>query len=88
MKSSDRSVFMSTIKSMYGDIDVISRPQVVAVAKKLGTKLPAWLTNDPSIRILRGMYSLKGAAPVTVATTIAVNTYAKLAGTVMVLFSL
>jgi MoxR-like ATPase len=67
MKSSDRSVFMSTIKSMYGDIDVISRPQVVAVAKKLGTKLPAWLTNDPSIRILRGMYSLKGAAPVTVA---------------------
>ena len=67
MKSSDRSVFMSAIKSMYGDIDVISRPQVVAVAEKLGTKLPAWLTNDTSIRVGRGMYSLKGAAPVTVA---------------------
>jgi MoxR-like ATPase len=58
---------MSAIKSMYGDIDVISRPQVVAVAEKLGTKLPAWLTNDTSIRVGRGMYSLKGAAPVVVA---------------------
>lgn len=67
MKSSDRSVFMSAIKSMYGDIDVISRSQVVAVAEKLGTKLPAWLTNDTSIRVGRGMYSLKGAAPVTIA---------------------
>lgn len=67
MKSSDRSVFMSAIKSMYGDIDVISRPQVVAVAEKLGTKLPAWLTNDTSIRVGRGMYSLKGAAPVAFA---------------------
>ena len=67
MKSSDRSVFMSAIKSMYGDIDVISRSQVVAVAEKLGTKLPAWLTNDTSIRVGRGMYSLKGAVPVTIA---------------------
>jgi len=67
MSNSDRSTFMSAIKSMYGDIDVISRPQVVAVAEKLGVKLPAWLTNDPSIRVLRGMYSLKGSATVTVA---------------------
>jgi len=60
MSTRDRSTFMTAIKSMYGDIEVISRPQVVAVAEKLGCKLPAWLTNDATVRVGRGMYSLKG----------------------------
>jgi MoxR-like ATPase len=57
-KSVNRDTFMAAIKAEYGDIDVISRPQVVVIAEKLGTKLPAWLTNDTSIRVGRGMYDL------------------------------
>ena len=59
-KANERAVFLATIKEMFGDIDTISRPQVVEVAEHLGVKLPSWLTNDPEIRIGRGMYSLKG----------------------------
>lgn len=60
----DRAAFLAEVKAMYGDIEVISRPQVVAVAEKLNTKLPAWLTNDVSIRVGRGMYALKPSAAV------------------------
>lgn len=61
---SDRSVFLDAVKSTYGDIDVISRAQVLAVAEKLGVKQPSWITMDPSIRVGRGMYSLKGKVSV------------------------
>ena len=55
----ERNSFMAAIKSMYGNIDVISRSQVQEVADKLGTKTPGWLTHNPSIRAGRGQYSLK-----------------------------
>jgi hypothetical protein len=59
-KANERAVFLAEIKNRFGDIDTISRPQVVEVAEALGVKLPSWLTNDPDIRIGRGLYSLKG----------------------------
>ena len=62
--TNDRAAFLSAIQDMYGDIEVISRPQVVAVAEKLGVKLPSWLTNDVNIRVGRGMYNLKPGAVV------------------------
>jgi MoxR-like ATPase len=58
--TNDRAAFLSAIQDMYGDIDVISRQQVAAVAESLGVNKPAWLTKDTSIRVGRGMYSLKG----------------------------
>ena len=55
----ERNSFMAAIKSMYGNIDIISRSQVQEVADKLGTKTPGWLTHNPGIRAGRGQYSLK-----------------------------
>lgn len=62
----ERNSFMAAIKSMYGNIDVISRSQVQEVADKLGTKTPGWLTHNPSIRAGRGQYSLKALEDNTV----------------------
>lgn len=59
-KATERAVFLATIKDRFGDIDVISRAQVVEVAEFLNVKLPSWLTNDVSIRVGRGLYSLNG----------------------------
>ena len=61
-KRVDRSAFFAAVQSEYGDISSITRPQIVALIEKTGIDWPAWLTNDTSIRLGRGVYALKPGA--------------------------
>jgi len=54
----DRGAFIAEVVKNYGNIDVISRSQVLEVCEKLGLTNAAWLTNDLSRRAGRGLYSL------------------------------
>lgn len=59
----DRTPFLDAIKEEYGDITTITRQQVVEIMEKYDLSHPNWLTNDPAIRIGRGVYSL-GSKPI------------------------
>lgn len=54
-----REDFLKAVKDQYGDLDIITRPQVLFITEKLGVKLPAWLVADTSRRAGRGAYKLK-----------------------------
>jgi MoxR-like ATPase len=62
----DRSVFLNAVKSSYGDIDSITRQQVLDVCAENNLDLPNWLLNDTSLRIARGVYSLNGPSYIQV----------------------
>ena len=57
-KTADRAAFLTAVKTELGDITVITRQQVLDVCGKYGMKQPQWLTNNPDVRVGRGMYSL------------------------------
>jgi len=59
-KHVDRQEFLDKIKEFYGDVKTVNRAQVINVSSALKIKLPAWLTNDPKLRVARGVYSLTG----------------------------
>lgn len=61
-KRVDRSAFFAAVQAEYGDIGFITRPQIVDLIEKTGIDWPAWLTNDTSIRLGRGVYALKPGA--------------------------
>jgi hypothetical protein len=56
---SSRDQFLDAVKSVLGDIESISRAQIIEVCERKNLKWPAWLVNDASARIGRGMYALK-----------------------------
>ena len=61
----DRSIFLNAAKEMFGDIESITRSQIIEVCERKNMNLPAWLMNDTSKRIGRGVYALKTGASVT-----------------------
>ena len=63
-KASDRSAFFAAVTKNYGDIDTINREQIVDLVAKEGIKWPGWLVCDKSLRVDRGVYSLKGSVSV------------------------
>lgn len=66
-KTAERAAFLAAVKADLGDITVITRQQVLDVCEKHGMKQPQWLTNNPEVRVGRGMYSLTDApVPATV----------------------
>lgn len=56
----DRNAFFVAVKDVLGDVDTITRPQVIEVCKKNNIELPYWLMNDPANRVGRGMYKIPG----------------------------
>lgn len=56
----DKTPFLDAIKEEFGNIKTITRQQVVEIMEKYDLNHPSWLTNDPSIRVGRGVYSLTG----------------------------
>jgi len=64
----DRSVFLNAVKETYGDVDSLTRQQVLDVCAENDLDLPNWLLNDTSLRIARGVYSLNGPSYITVKT--------------------
>ena len=58
----DRTAFLNAVKNAYGDLDIITRQQVLEICKTQNLDRPRWLTNDMSRRVGRGSYSLKSIA--------------------------
>ena len=54
----DRQVFLDAVKAKYGQIDVITRQQIIELCDETGQNRPTWLTNDPAARAGRGQYNL------------------------------
>ena len=71
-RKTDRNTFLKAVNAMFGDVDTISRQQILQVCEKKNLDRPNWLTNDQSRRVGRGLYSLlENAAVKTVAAPIA-----------------
>jgi hypothetical protein len=62
--SSARNKFFAAVKAKFGDIDVISRTQILELCDAQNLKWPSWLVNDPSIRAGRGSYIIKSNSAV------------------------
>lgn len=54
----DRTVFLDAVLKTLGDVDEIKRPDVARVCSANGVDWPHWLTNDVTVRIDYGTYSL------------------------------
>lgn len=63
-KISPRSQFLDAVKSRFGDIDVISRAQIIETCEANGLKWPAWFVNDAANRAGRGLYALNSNSAV------------------------
>lgn len=62
----DRAIFLNAVKKVLGDVDQLTRPEVLDICARENVDYPNWLVNDPQYRLGRGVYSLttvSGAAP-------------------------
>ena len=57
-KSLDRSAFLNAVQKEYGDINTITRQEVLHICEEYNLGRPLWLTKDDSRRVGRGVYSL------------------------------
>ena len=64
-KIADRSKFVETARTVYGNINSITRSQVLNLCDSYGLDYPNWLVNDKQYRIGRGVYSLSSTASKT-----------------------
>ena len=68
-KSADKSAFIAAVSKEYGDINTISRQQVLHICEKYDLARPLWLTKDETRRVGRGEYSLNdGSTPMVKST--------------------
>jgi len=68
-KSADKSAFIAAVSKEYGDINTISRQQVLNICEKYDLARPLWLTKDETRRVGRGEYSLiDGSTPMVKST--------------------
>jgi midasin (ATPase involved in ribosome maturation) len=72
-KLTDRDQLFTAIKDRFGDIESITRAQLVELYDAKVIKWPAWFVKDESVRIGRGVYSLRDGAtmPVPVVPSVA-----------------
>ena len=54
----NREAFIAAAKSVLGDVDVITRPQIGEVCAATGVARPQWLMKEPELRAGRGQYFL------------------------------
>jgi len=57
-KPADKTPFLAAVKAEFGDINTISRQQVLDICEKYSLGRPLWLTKDETRRAGRGLYSL------------------------------
>jgi len=69
-RTSDRSAFLNAVETMFGELNTITRAQIVEVCEKNDIKWPSWLTCEKSLRVDRGVYSLSGAVPASPADAV------------------
>lgn len=70
-KTASRDQFLAAVKAQFGDIDSISRAQIIEVCEANNLKWPAWFVTDTANRIGRGMYAIKPNSAVVEAKKIA-----------------
>lgn len=58
MTTNARSRFLNAVKSRFGNIDTISRQQVIEICESMSMAMPMWLVNDKAYRAGRGLYRL------------------------------
>jgi hypothetical protein len=70
-KLSDRDQVLAAIKAKFGDVESVTRAQLVELYEANLIKWPTWLIKDKSVRIGRGVYALREGAtmPAPVAKT-------------------
>jgi MoxR-like ATPase len=69
-RTSDRSAFLNAVKATFGELNTITRAQIVEVCEKNDIKWPGWLVCDKSLRVDRGVYSLSGTVTASPADTV------------------
>ncbi len=70
MKTVNRSVFLNAIVMEYGNVDSVSRQQIIDVCEKHGIKWPSWFVNDSARRIGRGQYAVNDTATASVSAPV------------------
>ena len=63
-RKEQKIAFLNAAYKITGGSREITRPQVESAAAAAGTKMPAWLTNDPIYRVRWGVYRLPTLAEV------------------------
>lgn len=73
-KKVDRSIFLNAVKEVLGEnVTQITRNDMMKVCRKKNIDVPSWLTNDKSVRLGRGIYSLVPASFKEAAESVAVD---------------
>lgn len=57
-KIANRSEFYAAAKSLFGNVESLSRSEVLEVCQKKNVPMPNWLLGDRAFRVGRGRYSL------------------------------
>ena len=55
----DKEAFFTLVKKTYGDIDQITRKQIIAMCDKKKVAYPQWFMNNPDNKIGRGVYKME-----------------------------
>jgi len=66
----DRQAFLDAVTARLGQIDVITRQQILEICEETGLSRPTWLTKDDSARAGRGKYYLPSATNRVAAKTV------------------
>ena len=66
MKTDNRSVLLNAIAKEYGNVDSVSRKQIIDVCEKHNITWPSWFVNDSARRVGRGLYAVNDVASVSV----------------------
>ena len=61
----DRQVFLDAVVTRLGQIDIITRQQILEICNDTGLNRPTWLTNDPAYRVGRGLYRIPSSTTVS-----------------------
>ena len=58
----DKTAFLTAVAKEFGDIQTITRQQILSICSDYNLPRPLWLTKDETRRVGRGMYSLNDGA--------------------------
>ena len=59
----DKTAFLTAVADEFGDIQTITRQQILSICSDYNLPRPLWLTKDETRRVGRGAYSLVDGAP-------------------------
>lgn len=60
-----RNAFLTTARKILGDVDIVTRADLIRVMEEGKVTFPQWIIKDESLRVGRGEYTLPRVAPAT-----------------------